>query len=92
MTDPSGIMCDMLGGAGFATECAESAPPRRDIRARWRGVVVCAKPRLGELGRGITIPWRVLAALITAQQRGLSNNGTASGDSELKAGLRRLRG
>ena len=24
--------------------------------------------RLGELGRGITIPWRVIAALITAQQ------------------------
>ena len=43
-----------------------------DIRARWFGVVVCATPRLGELGRGITIPWRVLAALITAQQpRGL---------------------
>jgi hypothetical protein len=39
-----------------------------DIRARWFGVVVCATPRLGELGRGITILWRVLAALITAQQ------------------------
>ena len=39
-----------------------------DIRARWFGVVVCATPRLGELGRGITIPWRVVAALITAQQ------------------------
>ena len=39
-----------------------------DIRARWFGVVVCATPRLGELGRGITIPWRVIAALITAQQ------------------------
>jgi hypothetical protein len=33
------------------------------------GVVICATPRLGELGgRGITIPWRVIAALITAQQ------------------------
>jgi hypothetical protein len=43
-----------------------------DIRARWFGVVVCATPRLGGLGRGITIPWRVIAALITAQQpRGL---------------------
>jgi len=39
-----------------------------DIRARWFGVVVCVTPQLGELGRGITIPWRVLAALITAQQ------------------------
>ena len=39
-----------------------------DIRARWFGVVICATPRLGELGRGITIPWRVFAALVTAQQ------------------------
>ena len=39
-----------------------------DIRARWFGVVICATPRLGELSRGITIPWRVIAALITAQQ------------------------
>ena len=39
-----------------------------DIRARWFGVVICATPRRGELGRGITIPWRVIAALITAQQ------------------------
>jgi hypothetical protein len=39
-----------------------------DIRARWFGVVICATPRLGELGRGITIPWRVVAALIAAQQ------------------------
>jgi hypothetical protein len=39
-----------------------------DVRARWWGVVICATPRLGELGRSITIPWRVIAALITAQQ------------------------
>jgi hypothetical protein len=39
-----------------------------DIRARWFGVVICATPRLGELGRGITIPWRIVAALITAQR------------------------
>ena len=32
---------------------------------RWFGVVVCATPRLGELGRGITIPWRVSAACQT---------------------------
>ena len=43
------------------------AAPGRDNRARWFGVVICATPRLGELGRGITIPWRVVAALITAQ-------------------------
>ena len=39
-----------------------------DIRARWFGVVVCGTPRLGELSRGITIPWRVIAVLITAKQ------------------------
>jgi hypothetical protein len=31
-------------------------------------VVICATPQLGELGRGITIPWRVIVAQITAQQ------------------------
>ena len=39
-----------------------------DIRARWFGVVVCVTPQLGELGRGITIPWRVIAAQIAAQR------------------------
>jgi hypothetical protein len=39
-----------------------------DIRARWFGVVVCATPQLGELGRGITIPWRVIAAQIATQR------------------------
>ena len=38
-----------------------------DIRARWFGVVICARPRLGVLDRGITIPWRVIAA---QQRRG----------------------
>ena len=36
-----------------------------DIRGRWFGVVVAATPRLGELRRGETIPWRVVAAQIT---------------------------
>jgi hypothetical protein len=35
-----------------------------DIRGRWFGVVVVATPRLGELRRGETIPWRVVAAQI----------------------------
>jgi hypothetical protein len=39
-----------------------------DIRACWWGVVVCATPRLGELGRGVTIPWRVIAAQIATQR------------------------
>ena len=33
-----------------------------DIRGRWFGVVVVATPRLGQLPRGDTIPWRVIAA------------------------------
>ena len=40
-----------------------------DIRGRWFGVVVVATPRLGELPRGETIPWRVLAAQIAPRQR-----------------------
>jgi hypothetical protein len=35
-----------------------------DIRGRWFGVVVGATPRLGQLPRGETIPWRVIAAQI----------------------------
>ena len=33
-----------------------------DIRGRWFGVLAGATPRLGELPRGQTIPWRVIAA------------------------------
>ena len=40
-----------------------------DIRGRWFGVVVGATPRLGELRRGETIPWRVIAAQITSRER-----------------------
>jgi hypothetical protein len=40
-----------------------------DIRDRWFGVVVGATPRLGELRRGQTIPWRVIAAQITPGER-----------------------
>ena len=40
-----------------------------DIRGRWFGVVVGATPRLGELRRGETIPWRVIAAQITPGER-----------------------
>jgi hypothetical protein len=35
-----------------------------DICGRWFGVVVGATPRTGELPRGETIPWRVIAAQI----------------------------
>jgi hypothetical protein len=38
-----------------------------DIRARWFGVVVCATTRLGVMDRGTTIPWRVIAAQLTAR-------------------------
>jgi hypothetical protein len=40
-----------------------------DIRGRWFGAVVAATPRLGELRRGETIPWRVIAAQITSRER-----------------------
>ena len=40
-----------------------------DICGRWFGVVVGAAPRLGELRRGETIPWRVIAAQITPPER-----------------------
>jgi len=40
-----------------------------DIRGRWFGVVVGATPRLGELQRGETIPWRVIAAQLAPRER-----------------------
>jgi len=40
-----------------------------DIRDRWFGVVVGATPRLGELRRGETIPWRAIAAQIAPRGR-----------------------
>ncbi len=40
-----------------------------DIRGRWFGVVVEATPRTGELARGETIPWRVIAAQIAPRER-----------------------
>jgi hypothetical protein len=40
-----------------------------DIRGRWLGVVVGATPRAGELQRGETIPWRVIAAQIAPRGR-----------------------
>ena len=40
-----------------------------DIRGRWFGVVVGATPRLGELPRGQTIHWRVIAAQIAPRER-----------------------
>jgi hypothetical protein len=44
-------------------------PQRRALRrARWFGVVVGATPRTGELPRGETIPWRVIAAQIAPRE------------------------
>jgi hypothetical protein len=40
-----------------------------DIRGRWFGVVVGATPRTGELRRGETIPWRVIAAQLAPGER-----------------------
>jgi hypothetical protein len=39
------------------------------IRGRWLGAVVGATPRTGELARGETIPWRVIAAQIAPRER-----------------------
>jgi hypothetical protein len=39
-----------------------------DIRGRWFGVVVGATPRTGELPRGETIPWRVIAAQLAPHE------------------------
>ena len=40
-----------------------------DIRGRWFGVVVGATRQTGELQRGETIPWRVIAAQIAPRER-----------------------
>ena len=40
-----------------------------DIRGRWFGVAVGATPRFGEMRRGETIPWRVIAAQIAPCER-----------------------
>jgi hypothetical protein len=40
-----------------------------DIRGRWFGVIVGTTPRTGELPRGETIPWRVIAAQIAPPER-----------------------
>jgi hypothetical protein len=40
-----------------------------DIRGRWFGAVIAAMPRSGELRRGETIPWRVIAAQIAPRER-----------------------
>ena len=41
----------------------------RDIRGRWFGVVVGPTTQPGELRRGETIPWRVIAAQIAPRER-----------------------
>jgi hypothetical protein len=69
-------------GADHHSVQASSCPDRRvrvrvahvliggwDIRGRWFGAVVGATPRLGELRRGETIPWRVIAARIAPRER-----------------------
>jgi hypothetical protein len=43
-----------------------------DIRGRWFGVVVVATPPLGELPRGETIPWRVIAVQMAPHEQGSS--------------------
>ena len=74
-TTPPGRRCRHRASRG-----PMAAVPRRarvdvridgwDIRGRWFGVVVEATPRTGELRRGETIPWRVIAAQIAPRERG----------------------
>jgi len=40
----------------------------RDIRGRWLAVVAGATPLTGELRRGETIPWPVIAAQLAPRQ------------------------
>ena len=40
-----------------------------DIRGRWFGVVAGATPRPGELPRGETTPWRMIAAQLAPGER-----------------------
>jgi hypothetical protein len=49
--------------------CGDARIDGWDIRGRWFGVVVRATPRLGELRRGETISWRVIAAQIAPGER-----------------------
>jgi hypothetical protein len=37
-----------------------------DVRARWFGIVVCATPRVGPLGRAVTIEWRTAARILAS--------------------------
>jgi len=48
--------------AAMSSPDSTSVSTAGDIRGRWFGVAVGATPRLGELRRGETIPWRVIAA------------------------------
>jgi len=57
-----------------------------DIRGRWFGVVVGATPRLGELRRGQTIPWRVIASLIAAERSSALTLHTYQGSEPAKRG------
>lgn len=40
-----------------------------DIRGRWFGVIVGTTPRLEQLRRGETIPWRVIAVQLAPRDR-----------------------
>jgi len=48
--------------AAMSSPDSTSVSTTGDIRGRWFGVAVGATLRLGELRRGETIPWRVIAA------------------------------
>jgi hypothetical protein len=53
----------------MSSPASTSASTAGDIRGRWFGIVVGATLRLGELRRGETTPWRVIAAQIAPRER-----------------------
>jgi hypothetical protein len=55
--------------AAMSSPASASALTARLSAARWFGVIVGATPRLGELRRGETIPWRVIAAQLAPRGR-----------------------
>ncbi len=56
------LCCDELDGVDIRID-------GWDIQGRWFGVIVGATPRTGELRRGETIRWRVIAVEIAPGER-----------------------
>ena len=64
----AGLDCPAVAGV-FSDTGIDVRIDGWDIRGRWFGIVVGATLRLGELPRGETIPWRVIAAQMAPRER-----------------------